>query len=96
MWIACTAGWLLREYQTLIVGALGFTGVIITLLANAALTRRQHARQVDHERSALKAALGAELSIIRDAYMDRIKTISEAPATQGMLMPLDVPAVRAI
>ena len=35
MWIACTAGWLLKEYQTLLVGALGFLGVMATLAFNA-------------------------------------------------------------
>src|ERR1700737_2761468 len=82
-------GCLLKEYQTLIVGALGFTGVILTLITNARLIRRQHTRQVDHERTALKAALSTELSIIRDTFVDRIKMIAEAPETQGMLVPLD-------
>jgi hypothetical protein len=80
---------LLPEYQTLIVGALGFAGVIATLFTNAWLSRKQHTRQVDQERTALKAALSAELSIIRDAFLDRIKMVAEAPETQSMLVPLD-------
>lgn len=87
MRFACVMNW--KEYQTLIVGALGFIGVILTLLTNAALNRRQHTRQIEHERTALKAALSVELTIIRDVYLDRIKSIREAPATQGMLVPLD-------
>jgi hypothetical protein len=72
---------LLREYQTLIVGAVGFAGVIATLFTNAWLSRKEHTRQVDHERTALKAALSAELSIIRDAYRDRIEMIGNPPET---------------
>ena len=78
---------LVKEYQTLIVGALGFTGV--TLITNARLYRQQHTRQVDHERTALKAALSTELSIIRDTFVDRIKMIAAAPESDGMLVPLD-------
>lgn len=86
MRFACVMNW--KEYQTLIVGALGFTGVIFTLLTNAWLNRKQHTRQVEHERTALKAALSAELSIIRDTFVDRINMIGEG-ATRSMLVPLD-------
>jgi hypothetical protein len=89
MRIACTATWLLKEYQTLIVGALGFTGVILTLRTNARLNREQHTRQIEHERTALKAALSAELSIIRDTFRDRIETIGDPPTTTVMWVPLD-------
>jgi hypothetical protein len=87
--IACTATWLIKEYQTLIVGVLGFTGVIITLITNARLNRKQHTRQIEHERTALKAALSTELSIILDAFRDRIEMIGDPPATQGTWLPLD-------
>jgi hypothetical protein len=79
----------MKDYQTLVVGTLGFTGVVITLITNARLDRKQHTRQVEHERTALKAALSAELSIIRDTFIDRIEMIAEAPETQGMLVPVD-------
>jgi hypothetical protein len=78
----------LQEYQTLIVGLLGFTGVIITLRMNARLNREQHTRQIEHERTALKAALSTELSIIRDTFRDRIEMIGDPPGTQGMWVPL--------
>jgi len=80
--------WFMKEYQTLFVGALGFTGVIVTLLTNARLQRSQHTRQVNHERTALKAALSSELSIIRDSYVDRIGMITESQ-TQSLLVPVD-------
>jgi len=79
----------LTQYQTLIVGLLGFTGVILTLLTNARLNRKQHARQIEHERTALKAALSTELSIIRDTFRDRLEMIGEPTGSQGMWVPLD-------
>lgn len=78
-----------KEFQTLIVGVLGFGGVIATLLMNARLNRQQHLRQVEHERTALKAALSTELSIIRDAFADRIKMIGDGTETNGMWVPVD-------
>src|ERR1700722_373942 len=87
MRFACVTNW--KEYQTLIVGALGFIGVILTLLTNAALDRRQHTRQIEHERTALKAALSAELCIIRDSFDDRIKMIGQAQEGRGIMVPLD-------
>jgi len=59
---------LIKEYQTLIVGGLGFVGVIATLLTNARLTRRQYARQIERESSNVKAALRSKLGIIRAAF----------------------------
>ena len=79
----------LIKFQTLIVGVLGFSGVIITLFTNAWLNRKQHTRQIEHERTALKAALSTELSIIRDAFRDRIEMIRDATRTQGIWVPLD-------
>jgi hypothetical protein len=87
MRFACVTNW--KEYQTLIVGAIGFTGVILTLLTNAWLNRKQHTRQVEHERAALKAALSTELCIIRDTFRDRIEMIGDTPGTRGMWVPLD-------
>lgn len=80
----------LRLYQTLIVGSLGFAGVIATLAMNAWLARRQHERQVRHEANVLRTALRAELEIIRDAFRSRIETIDSAkPGEKSLLVPLD-------
>ncbi|MHB8474744.1 MAG: hypothetical protein ACYDBZ_00460 [Steroidobacteraceae bacterium] len=79
----------LTQYQTIIVGLLGFGGVILTLRTNARLNREQHTKQVEHERTALKAALSAELSIIRDTFRDRIEMIGSPAESQGMWVPVD-------
>jgi hypothetical protein len=80
---------MVKEFQSLIVGVIGFTGVIATLLTNALLARRQHAGQVRHESDVLRAALIAELQLIREAFMDRIAAINGAENRAGMLVPLD-------
>ena len=91
MRIACIAGALIKEYQTLVVGALGFTGVILTLIMNARLNREQHTRQIEHERTGLKAALSTELSIISDTFRDRIEMIGDPPVLRAYLLIQAVP-----
>jgi hypothetical protein len=78
------------QFQTLIVGGLGFLGVMVTLFTNAALARRQHTRQIRHEANALRIALRAELEMLREAFRDRIATIAEAQPdrSHGVLIPL--------
>lgn len=49
-----------ERFQTMIVGALGFFGVIGTLRANAQSARTEHQRQLDTKRSTLRRILAAE------------------------------------
>lgn len=49
-----------ERFQTMIVGALGFIGVIGTLRANAQSARIEHQRQLDTKRSTLRRILAAE------------------------------------
>lgn len=51
----------LKDYQTLVVGSLGFIGVAITLFVNAAIPRQQQDRLRSHEANALRRGLVAEL-----------------------------------
>ena len=62
------------EYQTLIVGALGFTGVIITLLVNANISRRQRNDERTHESNSIRQALLVELKAVKVTYKDRLST----------------------
>ena len=50
----------LDRFQTLIVGILGFVGVIWTLRANARHASIEHQRQIDTRRKALRRILAAE------------------------------------
>jgi|GEM_PF-3518150 len=81
---------LFRQFQTLIVGVVGFTGVIITLAVNARLARKQHERQIQHDSRVLRIALRAELSAIAETYRDRIKSLSGPPGEwEGASLTLD-------
>jgi hypothetical protein len=59
---------LAKDFQTIIVGLIGFSGVIFTLYTNARLSRKQHERNISHEKETLRAALHAELELARRAF----------------------------
>ena len=79
----------LQQWQTLIVGIVGFAGVMLTIAMNAWLSRRQHVREIHHEARVLRAALKAELEVIREAFNDRIEIINNAGTSRSMLVPLE-------
>lgn len=68
----------LARFQTGIVGVIGFTGVIITLLSNAWLARVQRNETRLHEQKSLAAALQSELTITRDSLREDIPLIDAA------------------
>jgi len=82
---------LLKDYQSGLVGLLGFTGVIVTLIVNAKLARRQHERKLADERAILRGALLAELTILRNVYQDRIEKVADRPGPgSGIIVPVHV------
>ncbi len=52
---------ILEQFQTTIVGIVGFVGVIWTLRANSKNARDEHSRQLETRRTALRRILAAEL-----------------------------------
>lgn len=52
---------ILEQFQTTIVGVVGFVGVIWTLRANSKNAREDHRRQLGSRRTALRRILAAEL-----------------------------------
>ena len=74
-WLDCK---MLQTYQTLIVGTLGFLGVIITMLANAYLQRKQYERKIQHETNSLRVALKTELKANRQSFEGRIEQFQES------------------
>jgi hypothetical protein len=68
---------ILARFQTVLVGALGFVGVITTLAVNGVLARRQLRNQRDHDGRVLKTALRIELEALRDSYVSRIENIDK-------------------
>jgi len=59
---------IVKDFQTLIVGVLGFWGVICTLRLTSSLSRQQHERNINYERDIIKTALRAELQLLRDSF----------------------------
>jgi hypothetical protein len=52
---------ILEQFQTILVGVVGFVGVIWTLRANSRNAAEEHRRQVESRRTALRRILAAEL-----------------------------------
>lgn len=77
---------ILKTYQILIAGIVGFTGVVCTMLANAYIQRTQHRRKVRHEKQALRSALKAELNANKEAYEHRIEQFNEPSGDNHALM----------
>jgi hypothetical protein len=80
----------LEQYQTLLVGGLGFAGVVITLLVNARQTRKQRREERLHERQTLRAALIEELRIIRGALIrETERGANDTSDADGYAVPTD-------
>jgi Flp pilus assembly protein TadB len=87
-------GQFFKTYQTLVVGLLGFLGVIATMLWNAHLQRKQEERRERREASALRTALIEELKQQREALQYTADSLAAAQAstqdgTHGSLIPLE-------
>ena len=80
----------IQQYQTMIIGFVGFAGVIITLFANARLARKAREEARRHERQTLRVALGEELTVLRDSYAGNAKDCAKdreknpVPAPDGV------------
>jgi hypothetical protein len=84
----------IKTYQTLVVGLLGFLGVMATLWWNGHLQRKQEERQKRREASALRKALIEELKQQRAALQETADSLAAAQAstqdgTHGSLIPLE-------
>lgn len=78
------------DFQTLIVGVIGFVGVVYTLRENALLAKKQHERVIDHEKETLRAALVAELEII---YKSLNGLAESSTPSQGAFYPEEIPHI---
>jgi len=65
---------ILEQFQTTIVGIVGFVGVIWTLRANSKHARAEHRRQLESRRSALRRILAAELRNYARALRKNVET----------------------
>jgi hypothetical protein len=78
---------LLKTYQTVFTGILGFTGVIITMLANAKMQRNQQERNNRHRANSIRVALKSELNSNKLIYEMRIEQIGGTREDQSILVP---------
>jgi len=78
---------MLQTYQILITGLLGFTGVIVTMLANAKLQRNQYERKIKHETSSIRAAIRSELDANKKMLETRIRQLNEPTEYSDALIP---------
>ncbi len=69
----------IETFQNLLVGAVGFAGVIITLLVNAKIARDRRRDERDHERATLRTALAEELNINRESLQGNLNSLRELP-----------------
>ena len=72
-----------NEYQTLIVGGLGFFGVMVTMAFNAWQSRQQLREELRHERQAMRVALIEELKIYRDSLISNAQKKEAAENSEG-------------
>jgi hypothetical protein len=73
----------IRAYQTLVVGLLGFAGVILTLLVNAYLQRAQDRRRAKQEARGLRIALMEELRVQRMVLEEVVESLDTAENENG-------------
>lgn len=78
---------IIKEYQTLIVGALGFLGVMSTLWFNAKQIREQRQDELRHDTETLRVALLAELKINQNSLTENLEGLRAAREGQGCHVP---------
>lgn len=82
--------WWVHEFQTLIVGGLGFLGVMSTLWYNARLAGKEREAIRTQDRQGLASALDAELQINETALRLNIEMYEK-----GIAGPLPIPSIIA-
>lgn len=68
------------------IGIVGFGGVIITLLYNAALDRQRHDREVKHQRDIVRTALLAELRRNLEHFQEGMTAIQKATDRKSCIL----------
>ncbi|KPZ65998.1 hypothetical protein AN394_04184 [Pseudoalteromonas sp. P1-26] len=68
---------LLQKYQILIAGCLGFSGVVVTILANGFFSRQQHKRELKSKTDSVRVAILSELEINLSSFEARIEQLSK-------------------
>ena len=77
------------DYQTLIVGVIGFGGVIITLVYNAHATAEEARQRRRHETNAVRVALLEELRALAKAMSLRMKGMDPAEGVASIALSME-------
>lgn len=75
---------MIETYQTVIVGILGFLGVIATLIFNSKLSRDLRKDELKHERNSVRQALLSELEALKVSFKDKSESVE---TDQDWLLP---------
>ena len=86
-----TAYEIIRDFQTAVVGAIGFAGVILTLFANSRLARKQRHFEQTERRQVVEAGLYEELSAFLEIVEQNIQ--HPGPSSGGTA---NIPHVRPL
>ena len=81
---------LLERFQTSLVGVLGFTGVILTMIVNAKTQRNLQSTRRSSEVRSLRTALLVELKENVRMYETRVSDLSKADGSHHALLPSKV------
>ncbi len=81
----------IETFQNLIVGIIGFGGVIFTLWFNSKEAREQRRDERQHDRETLRVALTEELKINRHSLKENMDSLKEQPPEKagGAFVPTD-------
>jgi hypothetical protein len=77
---------LFKDFQNILLGLIGFIGVIITLVVNAYLARATGAEAIEHQRKALRVALAEELRQIKTGLSERLEAFNDPHQPAAVLI----------
>ena len=89
--MTCATYELFKDFQSAVVGIIGFAGVILTLFGNSWLARRQHKFEQHERRRAIEAGLYEELH----EFLSMVERNMEDPGPK-ITEHLNIPLVRPL
>ncbi|CAH8239770.1 hypothetical protein PYE67_14940 [Vibrio aestuarianus] len=81
---------MIDTYQTLITGVVGFVGVIVSILANGFLARKQHQKGITQKRKSMISAIKAELDVNLASFEGRTKMLESPSDGKRTAFPVKV------
>lgn len=68
---------LVKDFQSLIVGVIGFAGVIITIIVNNYLLRKQEMYIINQKRMSISVAIATDLKLIAKGLTDTADSVAK-------------------